>query len=97
MSNWEPGDLALCIKGGVVDGRGPYGRPTPVAGAVYTVKWASMMRFCTGDKLGLRLVDGPLNGDGTPEWAAHRFIKVTPGTDVQAFEEPRRVPIKEEA
>jgi hypothetical protein len=97
MATWKPGDLALCVKGGVVDGLGPHRRPTPRAGAVYTVEWASMMVFATGRKLGLRLVDGPPNADGTPEWAEHRFVKVTPGTDVEGFKEPRRLPVREEA
>jgi len=97
MTNWKPGDLALCVKGGsIIAGGGAFGR-TPTAGAVYTVEWAAMMRFKTGTLLGIRFVDAPRNVDGAREWAALRFIKITPGADITGIEEPRRVPIKEEA
>lgn len=98
MSNWEPGDLALCVKTGKLSHLSPNGvRCThggglvPPRGSVRTVVRIEQARTDRGTVfscgcLNLVFADGSLG-------AALRFTKVTPGTDVQAFEEPRRVPV----
>jgi len=83
--NWEPGDLALCVKGGTLV---TPAKETPKAGALYTVSGVLTRTFGNIEHsvLALRLKDGPPNNDNKYEWAAHRFVKVTPGEEIEGKE-----------
>jgi len=96
--DWQPGDLALCVRGGYLygDSFGPF----PKAGAVYTV--AGKSKFASVSFL---LVEGaPDNVDSHrnwgPLWDAVRFRKIRP---YKADEEDRETirlltgaPVKEQ-
>lgn len=97
MSDWQPGDLALCVQGGVRDPTAAKPEGWPVAGKIYTVSHAALYQFKRGLFLGLFLVDGPKNASGKSIWNAGRFRKITPGADIEGIEEPRRIPVKEKA
>ncbi len=77
-AGWEVGDLALCVRGGWLEGL-DYGA-YPEAGAIYTVLGSK--NFYDGDVF--LLVDGaPQNvePDGTdwgPLWLSTRFRKIKP-------------------
>lgn len=78
MTDWQKGDLALCVKGGVLPG----GRAaaTPRAGQVITVEnvtFGPIIQCPSGVTL-LWSEDLPRNGSGDRKWAASRFRKVTP-------------------
>lgn len=87
--SWVPGDLALCVKqgpwrldDGTINWRGPS------AGSTYRV-WETEE---AGGELFLGFGEWPY------DWfLSDHFIKVTPGADIHGFEEPRRVPVKEDA
>lgn len=90
MSKWKAGDLALCIKGGYVDG--PGGTSYPESGRIYTVSRVGREMFAPGKGLtALWLLDGPKNTYGGSVWPAARFIKVTPPCDMKIVEEPAKV------
>ena len=75
-NDWQPGDMALCVKGG------PLGQPIdecPQAGRVYVVASVRNVMFWDGDfDQALELPDAPANDSGTHCWWHRRFIKVTP-------------------
>lgn len=76
MSDWQAGDLALCVNGREID---PVYYPAlPKPGRIYTVERAGMTLMVPGETLVLWLVDGPANVGGERVWAATRFVKVTP-------------------
>lgn len=87
MADWQVGDLALCVKGA----------DDLKAGAVYVVLeiWVGHT-FAGGffhdwDGIGLRV-----GAEAEDEcWLPSRFRKITPGADIEGFEEPRRIPVKE--
>lgn len=82
MSNdWQPGDLALCVRRGILDHVCPAGVIVPLVGGVYTVSRVWM------HPEGCRCLDfdGVENGNPDPHsripfWGfdADRFVKVTP-------------------
>jgi hypothetical protein len=88
--SWAPGDLALCVDTAdrlLLGRRATAGRRYR-KGAIYTVSAVGVHRLNGQPVLWL---------DADPKSAAaDRFRKVTPGADINGFEEPRRVPVKEE-
>ena len=86
MSNWELGDMALCVRGGPIPGQVYFGAIPPLAGQLFTVVKAEVIMSQRGQVLYLWLEDGPKNIFGEACWAACRFIKVTPPADMIADE-----------
>jgi hypothetical protein len=77
MSDWQSGDIALCVKGGKITDA-PYGaKGYPVAGKLYTVGSGGISMFYGGLKRYLDLVDGPINVTDR-RWPSARFVKVIP-------------------
>lgn len=74
---WQPGDLALCVKGGKVD-PDDNGPSWPQCGRVYTVEDIGTVEFSDGPDAALWFYDAPENNPGERVWWAGRFIKVTP-------------------
>lgn len=75
--NWEPGDLALCTRGGQLINLGL--REHPVAGRVYIVEAAQPnVIFADGSAGALVLANGPPNNSGIARWWQGRFIRITP-------------------
>ena len=94
MADWQVGDLALCVDGQ----RKPDSvgwRIPPKAGSVFRVTGVAIYKFAQREALALWLEGGPENNSGGPVWGATRFRKITPGADIEGFEEPRRIPVKE--
>jgi len=94
MADWQVGDLALCVKGA-----DDLKADDLKAGAVYVVLeiWVghtfSGGFFHDWDGIGLRV-----GAEAKDEcWLPSRFRKITPGADIEGFEEPRRIPVKEKA
>jgi len=90
MSNWQPGDLALCIKQGpweaVYDDGEVEPSEGPAPGSINVVKG---LVYTRGD-LCLHL-DGWLENDGSfSGFIASRFRKVTPGSEPEGAEVERR-------
>lgn len=89
---WEPGDLALCIKQGPWIGN-PSGRVKP--GGPRAGEIIRVARVAPNPLGGVRLhfAEHPLEPCGlqTRWFVADRFVKITPGTDAEGFEEPRRI------
>ena len=77
MSDWQAGDIALCVKGGKITDAPYDAKDYPVSGKFYTVGSVGMSMFYGGLKRHLELVDGPMNIYDRC-WPAHRFVKVTP-------------------
>lgn len=95
MTDWQPGDLALCVMGGDLNpGVKVMPEGFPQAGRIYLVESVGVFRFFSGMKAGLGLVDGPKNIDGTREWGARRFVKVTPGHKIKGVEVEKRLSAK---
>lgn len=101
MADWQIGDLALCIRGGSISCRGSgwlsihHGVAAPPTGFVGRVVAINPVRTFEGGLapcgcLRLHFEDGRY---GT----TRRFRKITPGAKIEGFEEPRRVPVKEDA
>lgn len=86
--NWQPGDLALCVS--------PEWHVN--AGGVYVVDSAFDGVGADGadDGVGLVLLGVPAP-DCADGYDADRFVKITPGTEHQGIEEPRRLPVKDKA
>lgn len=93
MSDWQPGDLALCVG---LDPRSTFvchWRPLP--GSVCTVVEV-VESLDEGDNAfcGLNFAE-----DQTPNplaaFDAAFFRKITPGAKIEGIEEPRRLPVKE--
>lgn len=105
MSNdWEPGDIALCVRGGPVEPINPnYKGPYPELGKPYTVEALENYEFYgVNNKIpGLRLKDGPPNGNNDRTWRESRFIKVTPKEaddfDKETIDLYNKTPVKETA
>ena len=76
MSGWEKGDLALCVRGGPI--QGPDDWDYPQSGKLYTVEAFGISEFDYKSMSALWLVDGPINNSGDKVWPTLRFIKVTP-------------------
>lgn len=100
MSDWQPGDLALCVRGGDLDPE--YAWPTvdrfPEAGRVYLVHGVVMENFSTvGHSMGLILPDAPPNVRGNHVWCAGRFVKVTPGAEIEGKEVEAKRPVEVDA
>lgn len=81
--DWQPGDLALCVRGGNMDQ--PSQGDWPVEGRLYSVAGVRLVTFYDGEDLALFLENGPANQgeiDGVMHvcsaWWHGRFIKVTP-------------------
>ena len=95
MADWQPGDLALCIKQGAWAhfASGELAAPSCVrGGGVYQVRRVGISPF--SGACVLWFTEHP--GDGiTESFNASRFRKITPGTEPEGIEEPRRVPVKE--
>lgn len=91
MSDWQKGDLALCVAEPI--GAVPVGWE-PMIGGVYTVAgfdWG-------GDPTGfLELEEDPERFAPDAGWEPLCFVKITPGADIEGIEEPRRLPVKERA
>ena len=94
MTDWQPGDLALCVKGGKITSLEcePPLDGFPAAGSIYTVKRAGTYTFGTGTKLALWFTNAPRNSSGDRVWSAERFVKVTPGADIEGVEVERKAP-----
>jgi len=80
MSNdWQAGDLAMCVRGGMLPDNIAMPTDFPVSGRIYHVTGASIHLDSSGQMSKfLQFSDAPANRDGTREWGASRFIKVTP-------------------
>lgn len=79
--DWQPGDMALCVKGGRIIDPSMHTPPLdgfPTAGACYTVEHVGIDPTMTGSPLALWLAEAPRNATGERVWSAIRFIKVTP-------------------
>ena len=79
MSDWQAGDIALCVIGGKM----PYSKVTtvkeyPKAGAFYKVVKAGEASMDFSLKKALWFEDAPPNLHEERVWAALRFVKVTP-------------------
>lgn len=72
MSDWQVGDLALCVKPSVL-------ATNPAQpGACYQVSGVFLWCGPNGEVVGLLLNEIPNTGPGWRGHAAQRFIKVTP-------------------
>lgn len=81
MDDWQAGDLALCVKGGVLTPEYHHpGDAYPEAGRVYQVNDVDFDPDT--DVLWLEVLGAPDNVENGinfgPLWSAERFIKVTP-------------------
>ena len=90
MTDWKPGDIALCVMGGSIGGLNklPF---YPEKGKFYTVEKPTVLQMygrnnVASDKLALILVDGPVNSNNLKVWSAARFIKVSP-EEVDEFDQ----------
>lgn len=90
MADWQPGDLALCIK--KPDGDFDTGW-TVQPGGVYTVM---EFDFWWDGEPFLNFFEDPFYVKDAG-FEACAFVKVTPGTEIDGFEEPRRVPQTQDA
>lgn len=89
-ADWQPGDLALCVRGGVITG----GHKFPEPGRVYHVIGVRPQMWTDGETdLGLILDKAPKNRSGLPIWWHRRFIKITPGSEITGNEAEKRIPI----
>lgn len=91
MSDWQPGDLALCVNAGFIPkSNGGYATGAGLRkGAIYRVRECGMNpegAYC------LWLHEIPKDVWGR---RSSRFIKITPGAKIEGIEETRRIPVKE--
>lgn len=92
MSDWQKGDLALCIKQGPwLDNNGNLHTDGPRSGEVCRV----IAVLTLDGELGLALCEHPFDLFGC--FTARRFRKITPGAKIEGIEEPRRLPVKARA
>lgn len=85
--SWEPGDIALCVRGGPITTKGiPPKEGFPKAGAFYRVREPQMFVFVGGEHFALAFHDAPMNVTDRV-WKASRFIKVTPPENMSENEE----------
>ena len=87
MSDWQKGDMALCIRGGNIIG--DLLDYYPISGRIYTVEAVAMVKFIPGESLGLWLKDGPPNKSGQSRWCVSRFRKIRPSAikHIEAFKD----------
>lgn len=87
MSNWQKGDLALCVRCGSYPGW--HTATPPNSGMILTVASVEVAPSHWGGAHVLRLIfeNGPLNDDGERGWSSSRFVKVTPPKDMKLEEE----------
>lgn len=85
--DWQPGDLALCVKGGHLSGL-PIG-PYPTVGCLYSVEAVEI--YDDWDCRFLRVPGAPNNGSHGPTWAESRFRKIHPHTPDEEDEETIRL------
>ena len=79
MSDWQAGDIALCVIGGKMPYSGSISvKEYPKAGAFYKVAKVGQHQMDYEIKTALWFKDAPTNVTGERVWAAHRFVKVTP-------------------
>jgi hypothetical protein len=84
-ADWQPGDLALCVNAGAMNGHGAFGAKVLRGGAIYTVVWiVPPALFADGSyEIGLVLAEvanpDPANTDG--DFSPQRFRKIRPLTD----------------
>lgn len=94
--DWQPGDLALCVK--VDEGHGA--RKYIRVGGVYTVTAIAPFRDCFGE-VGLSLdgIHPVATSEYLPFFAASRFRKINPLTDAEREEALRdlKAPVREPA
>lgn len=92
MADWQIGDLALLVR----HLKPSVARRTGLrTGGVYTV---TGVVFASDGRCGLRVDGGVPHPRSTLQaFSASAFVKVTPGANIEGFEEPRRVPVKEDA
>lgn len=90
MSDWQKGDLALCVIGG--HRGGPVIDAFPEKGCIYTVEKVGISDYITGDFLSLWLHDAPRNSDGQKVWPADRFRKIRPSA-IKHIEALKDVPL----
>lgn len=84
--DWKPGDLALCVQGGYIDGP-KKAVSFPKEGTVYQVLEVRLNYlgpegwireappYETKTMAFLKLLGGPVNLNGTPHWGEVRFVK----------------------
>lgn len=77
---WQVGDLALCVRGGLLFGQTQIARSLPKAGVIYEVEKVSVEWFIQGTEKALWLKDGPKQADGSSVWPSFRFRKIRPHT-----------------
>lgn len=100
MADWQPGDLALCVK------QGPWIASDtdddvsgPKAGEINEVVDVHIYDeddAAGPDFAGVFLVLSGWDYECFGDYHAERFRKVTPGADIEGFEERRRLPVKED-
>lgn len=85
MTDWKPGDIALCIRGGIISPVSYGKKELPETGKFYKVGSLGCFEYLMisedgsiGRSAALHLAYGPLNLCGRSIWAEKRFIKVTP-------------------
>ena len=93
MADWQVGDLALCVS---MTPRGLHvfkGLSRLRAGGVYSVQ-----RAYVGEDGSTALVFSEVRSDAPSGgyWSG-RFRRIPPLADIEGFEEPRRIPVKEKA
>jgi hypothetical protein len=77
--DWQPGDLALCVRGGRLTARLSPLDEYPCSGRIYVVHMAGETTFAAAGLLpALWLLDGPPNNNGERCWATSRFRKIRP-------------------
>lgn len=91
MSDWQPGDLALCVQSGKETRKG----------CIYTVIRVTGPGEMAGEYMNYENFDlldfsefglGDMNGAD-----ARRFVKVTPGADIKGIEAEKRIRVGEPA
>ena len=79
MSDWQAGDIALCVIGGKMPySEGSSVKEFPKAGAFYKVVKAGEKSMDFSLRKALWFEDSPPNLHGERVWGAFRFVKVTP-------------------
>lgn len=82
MSDWQVGDLALCVR--LAPERGPFLFGEPEPGRAYEVLGVSLVHFADDSiDIGLTLDGAPdctdeFHDPAGPTWWHGRFVKVTP-------------------
>ena len=85
MTDWQPGDLALCVQSH--DDEDYQVDWNPSVGGCYTV--AAYIPCCDG----LELEEDPDKFNPLATWDAPRFIKITPGAEITGREVEKHIPV----